>query len=44
MAFWRLLLESFVVVFRIAEDLRAMRERGDRASRSRPPVAGLRSP
>jgi len=30
MAFWRLVLESFVVVFRIAEDLRAMRERGER--------------
>jgi hypothetical protein len=33
LAFWRLVLESFVVVFRIAEDLRAVRERGDRASR-----------
>ena len=33
LAFWRLILESFVVVFRIAEDLRAVRERGDRASR-----------
>jgi len=33
MAFWRLVLESFVVLFRIAEDLRAVRERGDRASR-----------
>jgi uncharacterized membrane protein len=30
MAFWRLVLESFVVVFRIAEDVRAMRERGSR--------------
>jgi len=30
MAFWRLLLEAFVVVFRIAEDIRALRERGDR--------------
>jgi hypothetical protein len=30
MAFWRLVLESFVVVFRIAEDIRALRERGDR--------------
>lgn len=30
MAFWRLVLESFVVVFRIAEDVRALRERGDR--------------
>jgi hypothetical protein len=29
MAFWRLVLESFVVVFRIAEDTRAMRERGE---------------
>jgi Domain of unknown function (DUF4282) len=29
MAFWRLVLESFIVVFRIAEDTRAMRERGD---------------
>ena len=29
MAFWRLLLEAFVVVFRIAEDVRALRERGD---------------
>jgi uncharacterized membrane protein len=33
LAFWRLVLESFVVVFRIAEDLRAVRERGERASR-----------
>ncbi len=30
MAFWRLVLESFVVVFRIAEDVHAMRERSDR--------------
>ena len=30
MAFWRLVLESFVVRFRIAEDVRALRERGDR--------------
>ena len=30
MAFWRLLLEAFVVVFRIAEDIRALRERADR--------------
>jgi hypothetical protein len=30
MAFWRLFLESFVVVFRIAEDVHALRERGDR--------------
>jgi hypothetical protein len=30
MAFWRLVLESFVVVFRIAEDVRAMRERAGR--------------
>ena len=30
MAFWRLVLESFAVRFRIAEDVRAMRERGDR--------------
>ena len=29
MAFWRLVLESFVVVFRIAEDVHAMRERGE---------------
>jgi hypothetical protein len=36
LAFWRLVLESFVVVFRIAEDLRAVRERGDRASRLDP--------
>ena len=33
LAFWRLVLESFVVVFRIAEDLRAVRERGERANR-----------
>jgi ABC-type proline/glycine betaine transport system permease subunit len=33
LAFWRLVLEAFVVVFRIAEDLRAVRERGDRSSR-----------
>ena len=30
MAFWRLILESFVVRFRIAEDVRALRERGGR--------------
>jgi len=30
MAFWRLVLESFVVRFRIAEDVRALRERADR--------------
>ena len=30
MAFWRLVLEAFVVVFRMAEDIRAMRERGGR--------------
>ena len=30
MAFWRLLLEAFVVLFRIAEDIHAMRERGVR--------------
>ena len=30
MAFWRLVLESFVVRFRIAEDVRALRERGGR--------------
>jgi hypothetical protein len=30
MAFWRLVLEAFVVVFRMAEDVRALRERGDR--------------
>ena len=30
MAFWRLVLESFVVRFRIAEDVRAMRERSGR--------------
>ena len=33
MAFWRLVLESFVVVFRIAEDVRALRERGERGER-----------
>ena len=33
LAFWRLILEAFVIVFRIAEDLRAVRERGDRANR-----------
>jgi hypothetical protein len=27
MGFWRLVLEAFVVVFRIAEDVRAIRER-----------------
>jgi hypothetical protein len=32
MAFWRLVLESFVVAFRIAEDTRAMRERGEVSS------------
>ena len=32
MAFWRLILESFVVRFRIAEDVRALRERGGRSS------------
>jgi uncharacterized protein DUF4282 len=30
MAFWRLVLEAFVVVFRIAEDVHAMRERAGR--------------
>jgi hypothetical protein len=30
MAFWRLVLEAFIVVFRISEDIRALRERGDR--------------
>jgi len=30
MAFWRLVLEAFVVVFRMAEDVRALRERGER--------------
>lgn len=30
MAFWRLVLEAFIVVFRISEDVRALRERGDR--------------
>ena len=40
LAFWRLVLESFVVVFRIAEDLRAVRERGDRASRLCPGPPG----
>ena len=30
MAFWRIVLESFVVRFRIAEDVRALRERGGR--------------
>jgi hypothetical protein len=29
MAFWRLVLEAFIVVFRIAEDTRAIRERGE---------------
>ena len=30
MALWRMILESFVVRFRIAEDVRALRERGGR--------------
>jgi uncharacterized membrane protein len=30
MGFWRLVLESFVVVFRISEDLRSIHERNDR--------------
>jgi hypothetical protein len=30
MAFWRLVLEAFIVVFRISEDIRVLRERGDR--------------
>jgi hypothetical protein len=30
MAFWRLVLEAFIVVFRISDDIRALRERGDR--------------
>jgi len=30
MAFWRLVLEAFVVVVRMAEDIRALRERGGR--------------
>ena len=29
MALWRLLLEFFVVIFRIHDDIRALRERGD---------------
>jgi Domain of unknown function (DUF4282) len=29
MAFWRLILEAFIVMFRIAEDIRALRERSD---------------
>jgi hypothetical protein len=29
MAFWRLILESFIVVFRIADDIRALRDRGE---------------
>jgi hypothetical protein len=30
LASWRLILESFVIIFRIAEDVHALRERGDR--------------
>jgi hypothetical protein len=30
MAFWRLVLEAFIVVFRISDDIRALRERGER--------------
>jgi hypothetical protein len=30
MAFWRLVLEAFIVVFRISEDIRALREYNDR--------------
>ena len=30
MAFWRLVLEAFIVVFRISEDIRALREHSDR--------------
>jgi hypothetical protein len=30
MAFWRLVLEAFIVVFRISDDIRALRDRGDR--------------
>ena len=30
MGFWRLVLEAFVVVFRISEDVRSLRERADR--------------
>jgi hypothetical protein len=26
---WRIFLEIFVVIFRIADDIRALRERGD---------------
>jgi len=29
MAFWRLILEAFIVMFRVAEDIRALRERSD---------------
>jgi hypothetical protein len=37
MAFWRLVLESFIVMFRIAEDIRALRERaGTGAGRQSP--------
>jgi uncharacterized membrane protein len=45
MAFWRLVLEAFIVVFRISDDIRALRERSDRqvlhpavAARSSRPV------
>ena len=37
MAFWRLVLESFIVLFRMAEDIRALRERsGTGAGRQSP--------
>jgi hypothetical protein len=29
MAFWRLILEGFIVVFRVAEDIRELRDRGE---------------
>ena len=48
MAFWRLILESFVVRFRIAEDVRALRERGGPLTRVllawRPPSSALVGP
>ena len=29
LALWRILLELFIVIFRIADDIRSIRERGD---------------
>ena len=39
MAFWRLILEAFIVMFRIAEDIRALRERSGTGAGRQPPLS-----